>query len=66
MLHSSIPNCSEINDVVSLINDGVDGVIVVKETMYSKHSHTCVDMLSKVIQGAEKNQGSFLYHLFYL
>lgn len=56
MLSSTIPNCSEINDVVGLINDGVDGLIVVKETMYSKHSNNCVEMLSKVVLGAEQNQ----------
>lgn len=56
MQKTSMPNCSEINDVVGLINDGIDGLILVKETMYSMYSHNCVEMLSKVILGSEETQ----------
>jgi len=35
MLTSALPTCSEINDVISLVNDEVDGLVLVRETMYS-------------------------------
>lgn len=35
MINSAVPNCSEINDVIGLINEGIDGLIVGNETMFA-------------------------------
>jgi pyruvate kinase len=43
MLTCRIPTCSEVNDIISLVNDEVDGVVVVRETMYSKNAFECID-----------------------
>ena len=56
MVNTSVPNCSEINDVVGLINDGIDGLVINNESMFSMHSHTCVGILNDVIIGAEQSQ----------
>lgn len=56
MINTPVPNCSEINDVVGLINDGVDGLTIGKEIMYSKHAAICTNMLSKVLFESEQLQ----------
>lgn len=48
MLTSALPTCSEINDVISLVNDEVDGLVIVRETMYSSQALDCVEAMSKL------------------
>lgn len=56
MILQSQPTRAEINDIVSTINNGVDGLVLAAETAIGKYPVDSVRILSNVIYETEKNK----------
>ena len=54
MINNSKPTRAEINDIVSTINNGVDGLVLAAETAIGKHPIECVEIIHKLIDQYER------------
>lgn len=53
MMENKKPTRAEVNDVVSTILDGADGLILSAETAIGKHPLECINMMNKLIKHAQ-------------
>jgi pyruvate kinase len=53
MTHSPTPTLGEVNDVASLLNLDIDGLVLAAETAIGKHPIECVQFISKMIERHE-------------
>jgi pyruvate kinase len=56
MVSTPTPTRAEVNDIYNTLADGADGLVLAAETAIGKYPIQCASMVSKVIQGFQRNE----------
>jgi pyruvate kinase len=58
MVSAPTPTRAEVNDIYNTLADGADGLVLAAETAIGQFPIQCVSMVSKMIRGAEREEGN--------
>lgn len=58
MVSSPTPTRAEVNDIYNTLADGADGLVLAAETAIGQYPIRCASMVSKMIRGAERGEGT--------